>query len=111
MSIYARKKRMTDRATFWTLSGDSYYGGAWATPASLDCNYRTGGNLTRDEEGNDFQPASTFRFYGDPGITVGDKIIQGDSVAAEPTGTAETVRRVITKTAMRGLAAYDVLTG
>ncbi len=111
MSIYARKNRMTDRATFWTLAGDSYYGGAWSTPVSIDCNYRTGGNLSRDTEGNEFSPSSTFRFFGDPSIKVGDKITQGESVNATPTDSAETVRRVITKTPMRGLAAYDVLTG
>jgi hypothetical protein len=111
MSIYARKRRMNDTATFWTLAGGGYYGGAWSTPATLACNYMAGGDLARDEEGNQFQPSSTFRFFGNPGIKVGDKIIQGTSAAAQPTTAAETVRKVITKTPMRGTAAYDILTG
>lgn len=111
MSIYARKNRMTDRSTFWALAGDSYYGGGWSTPTSLSCNYKTGGTLARDTEGNEFTPRSTYRFYGDPSIKIGDKIIQGDSVSVTPDDNSETVRQVITKTPMRGLAAYDVLTG
>lgn len=111
MSTYARKRRVTDRATFWSLSGDSYYGGAWSTPLSIDCNYSTSGNLARDTEGNEFTPRSTFRFFGDPMVKVGDKIIQGESVSATPDDSAETIRQIITKTPMRGLAAYDVLTG
>lgn len=111
MSVYARRLRMTDTATFWSLSGDSYYGGGWSVPTTIACNYREGGTMTRDNEGNEFSPSSTYRFFGNPNIKVGDKIIQGTSASADPTDNSETVRKIVTKTVLRGQAAYDVMTG
>lgn len=111
MSVYARKRRMTDRCTYWTLTSESEYGSVWSTPKTLACNFRQDSSIRRDDQGAEFSPSTTFRFFGDPSIKKGDRIVRGVALATEPTSGAETVRKVETKTAMRGSAAYDIFTG
>jgi len=111
MSVYARRRRMTDVCTYWALTSQTQYGATWGSPVTVACNYRNGDSVARNDEGADFSPSAIFRFSGDPGIKKGDRIVRGTYTGAEPTSDAETVRKVETKTAMRGLAAYDVFTG
>lgn len=111
MSVYARRKRMTDTCTFWKLTSTSVYGASWASPVTVSCNFRNNSAIARDDAGAEFSPNSIYRFYGDPAISKGDRIVRGTSTSADPTDDAQTVRKIETKTALRGLAAYDVFTG
>jgi hypothetical protein len=102
---------MTDTCTFWAITSESAYGVEWSTPTTVTCNYRSGDNISRNDEGADFTPSAIYRFYGDPGITKGDRIVRGTVADSTPTSAAETVRKIETKTAMRGQSSYDIFTG
>ena len=108
-----RGRFLKDTVTRWRESAhddNKPYLSGWATPITIKCNYRNGGAIQRDQEGSDFQPASSYRCK-DGDIKFGDRVILGSSIATEPTASAETVRQVVRKTTLRGSADMTFYTG
>ena len=108
-----RGRFLKDTLTRWregAYDADNPYDSGWATPVTIKCNYRNGGSIQRDQEGADFQPASTYRCK-DADVKLGDRVIFGISTAATPTASAETVRQVVRKTTLRGSADMTFYTG
>lgn len=112
MSQYARRRRMTDKCTVWSISSQTKYGTTWSTPRVISCNFYNDTQVRRDNQGSEFIPSAAFRFFNDPRISKGDRIVRGDfSSQSSPTSEAQTVRQVITKTQLRGGQAFSVYTG
>lgn len=112
MSV-VRGRFLKDTLTRWregVYDPNDPYSSGWAEPVTIKCNYRNGGAIQRDQEGADFQPASTYRCK-DGDIQLGDRVILGESTATKPTASAETVRQVTRKTALRGTADMTFFTG
>ena len=108
-----RGRFLNDTVTRWregAYDADNPYSSGWALPVTIKCNYRNGGAIQRDQEGADFQPASTYRCK-DGDIQLGDRVIPGESTATQPTASAETVRQINRKTTLRGSADMTFFTG
>ena len=108
-----RGRFLKDTVTRWregAYDADNPYASGWASPVTIKCNFRNGGAIQRDQDGADFQPASTYRCKeGD--IKLGDRVILGTSTAVQPTSSAETVRQIVRKTTLRGSADMTFYTG
>ena len=84
------------------------YASVFTKVATIDARFKSGGTLTRDDEGAEFTPQTTFvTEYS--GALVGDKIALGE-LSSIPTN-AETVRKVETCTPLVGAQDYRVVTG
>ena len=108
-----RSRFLKDTVTRWregAYNADSPYDSGWELPVTIKCNFRNGGAIQRDQEGADFQPASTYRCK-DGDIKLGDRVILGTSTAVKPTSSAETVKRVVRNTTLRGSADMTFYTG
>ncbi len=108
-----RARFLKDTVTRWregTYDADNPYGSGWALPITINCNFRNGGAIQRDQEGASFQPASTYRCK-DGDVQLGDRVILGTSTALQPTASAESVRQIIRKTTLRGTPDMTFFTG
>jgi hypothetical protein len=108
-----RARFLKDNVTRWRVSAydaNNPYASTWDSPVTLKCNFMNGGSIQRDQDGADFQPATTYRCkLGD--VVNGDRVVLGISVATEPPTNAETVRRVPTGTTLVGTADMTFYTG
>lgn len=108
-----RARFLNSKVTRWRegVSDDSnVYQKSWLTPISFRCNYKSGGAIQRDSKGADFSPASTY-YMKLADINIGDRVSLGISSESSPIGTAETVRKIVTKTTLTGTADMTVYTG
>jgi hypothetical protein len=108
-----RARFLKDNVTRWregAYDPENPYTSGWALPVTIKCNFRNGGAMQRDQEGSDFQPASTYRCK-DGDIQLGDRVVLGTSTAVQPTASAETVRQIVRKTTLIGSADMTFYTG
>ena len=108
-----RARFLKDNVTRWRASAydaNNPYASAYSSPITIKCNFMNGGSIQRDQDGADFQPATTYRCkLGD--VINGDRVVLGISVATEPPSTAETVRSKNTGTTLVGSADMTFYTG
>ena len=108
-----RDRFLKDWVTRWRESGydeaDPYAAG-WSTPVNIKCNYASGGQIQRDQEGAEFQPATTYRIKSTD-VQNGDRVSLGKLTDATPPSGSETVRKVATKTTLIGTPDMTVYTG
>ena len=108
-----RSRFLNDNVTRWRASvydANNPYASTWGSPITIKCNFMNGGSIQRDQEGADFQPATTYRCkLGD--VIFGDRVALGTSVAAEPPSDAETVRSKKTGSTLRGSPDMTFYTG
>jgi hypothetical protein len=108
-----RARFLKDNVTRWrasTYDSSNPYASAYDSPITLKCNFMNGGSIQRDQDGADFQPATTYRCKLVDVIN-GDRVVLGISVAAEPPNNAETVRSKNTGTTLVGSADMTFYTG
>jgi hypothetical protein len=108
-----RARFLKNKVTRWresTYNSGDVYSKSWAVPVSFRCAYKSGGDIQRDNEGGQFQPASTY-YLKLCDIKVGDKVALGISSVANPTDSAETVKKIVTKTTLVGSADMTIYTG
>lgn len=105
VTVWKQQERVDD--------GDPYSDGGWSVPIAYKCNYRTGGSVSRDQAGAEFNPQSTYRMQTSSTIpiSIGDRVTLGESASPAPESSAETVRQIQTKTTLVGLQDFNVLTG
>ena len=108
-----RARFLKDNVTRWRASSydaNNPYASAYSSPITIKCNFMNGGSIQRDQNGADFQPATTYRCkLGD--VINGDRVVLGISVATEPPSNAETVRSKNTGTTLVGSADMTFYTG
>lgn len=105
---------MIDKVTYWTQSGydpdDVYASSTWSSPATIACEYMTGGDMQRDAEGVQFQPSTTI--YSLVSLPYGARVVFGESTATEPPNNAEIVRKTGFGTGLRSqVTEYEAFTG
>lgn len=105
---------MIDKVTFWTASGydasNPYAAQTWSAPQTIQCEYMTGGRMQRDNEGVEFQPATSI--YSVVEIPFRAYLVFGESVALEPPSNAEIVRKTGFGTGLAGqVTEYEAFTG
>lgn len=109
-----RKRRLKDVVTVWRESAQDdanpYSSQSWVRVGDYPCNYMEGGQIQRDNEGSDFQPAKTIRIESQD-IRFSDRVAIGEFCEGSPVSGAETVKKVATKTAFRGVADMTFYTG
>lgn len=123
---------MTDRCTYWTEaqpSNDNPYGGGYDNPKTLPCNHMNDSDMQVDSEGAEFKPSAAFRLNADTitqiddgnvsfmvagvsyTIRKGDRIALGEYTDSSPVTSAKTVRKVVSKTKLRGQSGVTVYCG
>lgn len=115
MSQYARPLRMTDICTYWKeylADKNDPYSLTWTSGVVLSCNWMNDSKMQRDDSGAEFMPQEQFRLTGIVNIEKGDRIIRGDyGGLSEPVDAAQTVRKVKSKTKLRGQPSTTIYTG
>lgn len=97
-------RHMIDRVTYWARESvndptDPYSTETWSAPVTVPCEFESGGKLQRDQNGEEFAPASTY--YTVTNIPRGAFVVLGTSTATEPPSNAEKVRKVGGGTSLR----------
>lgn len=109
-----RKRRLNDTVTVWRESsqddGNPYASQSWDRLGDYPCNYMDGGQVQRDDQGSDFQPAKTIRIESTD-IKNGDRVAIGFHSNQSPVSGSETIKKVASKTAFRGSSDMTLYTG
>ncbi len=83
-----------DKVTYWTQTTadqpDPFAADGWSAPATIACEYESGSETKKDQNGAEFMPRTVI--YTAQPIPKGSKIVIGASTAAAPPPNAETVR-------------------
>lgn len=106
---------MTDVCTYWSeyLADESDpYSLTWTSGVVLSCNWMNDSKMQRDDAGAEFMPSEQYRLSGIVNIGKGDRIIRGDyGGTSEPVNSAQVVRKVKSKTKLRGQPSTTIYTG
>lgn len=130
MTQFARQRRMTDQCTYWVQTGSGAYGATWSSPQVLPCNWMNDSEVQKDDTGAEFKPSAAFRLNGQSiesdgngNVTLniggtayelpkGARIIRGNyENESKPPASAQTIRKVVSKTKFRGDVGVTVYTG
>lgn len=102
---------LTETCTIWPAqSGVNEFGQVtYGAPVQKSCQYKNGGKLTRDQNGNEFAPATTYVMRYNPPI--GSLIAIGSHTGTHDAVITEKIRVIQTGNPLRGAPDYMVITG
>lgn len=67
----------------------------WGAPTTIKCTFETSGGVQTDDNGQEFVPADTVWHEDPTPISVGDRIVIGESLTDdEPPSRAKTIRKL-----------------
>ena len=103
---------MTDTATVWPRAELTDFGAEFGEPYTIKCNFREGGKLTRDQNGEEFTPSASIRTFDDRPRR-GDVIAIGSFLGqSRPVDfPSYTIRKIDNKSNFYGKQPKIILTG
>lgn len=101
---------LTETCTIWPVqSGVNEFGQlVYGSPVQKSCAYKKGGKLVRDQNGNEFAPATTFVMRFEPAL--GSLIAVGSHTGSPSSVLTEKIRVVQKSTELRGQTDVMVMT-
>lgn len=107
-----RQRFAKDKVTFWASGYDPMdpEGGNGSVDV-VSCSYKIGGEVKTDSAGQEFTPKTVIYLTGNIAKINQYAAIGDFGTSVNPVGDAEKVRRIETKTPLRGSQVYTVYTG